>query len=92
LFGGITAPQEIHNVITEKVTARLDERRTRAEEKAMLTQELRKLVSLYHRRTGRSHAQIHAHLNSLQKIKSQSLCTEKELRERISLIRKILVG
>jgi hypothetical protein len=90
LFGGATAPQEIHHVITEKVTARLDERRTRAEEKALLTQELRKLVSVYHRRTGRSHAQIHAHLNALQKIKSQSLCTEKELRERINLIRKML--
>ena len=92
LFSGVTAPQEIHNVITEKVTARLDERHTRAEEKAMLTQELRKLVSLYHRRTGRSHAQIHAQLNSLQKIKSQSFCTEKELRERIGLIRKMLMG
>jgi superfamily II DNA or RNA helicase len=92
LFGGETAPQEIHQAVTEKVTARLDERRTRAEEKALLTQELRKLVSVYHRRTGRSHAQIHAHLNSLQKIKSQSLCTEKELRERITLIRKMLVA
>lgn len=90
LFGGAAQPDELHQVVTEKVTARLDERRTRAEEKAFLTQELRKLVNLYHKRTGKSHAQIHAHLNSLQKIRSQTHCTEKELRERINLMRSIL--
>lgn len=90
LFGGASQPDAVHQVVTEKVTARLDERRTRAEEKAFLTQELRKLVNLYHKRTGKSHAQIHAHLNSLQKIRSQTHCTEKELRERINLMRSIL--
>lgn len=92
LFGGLQAPDMLRQVVAEKVTARLDERRTRAEEKALLAQELRKLVSIYHKRTGRSHAQIHAHLNSQQKIKSQSLCTEKQLRERLTLIRAMLYG
>jgi superfamily II DNA or RNA helicase len=90
LFGGASRPEMLQQVVTEKVTARLDERRTRAEEKTFLTQELRKLVNLYHKRTSKSHAQIHAHLNSLQKIRSQTHCTEKELRERISLMRTML--
>jgi superfamily II DNA or RNA helicase len=90
LFGGASQPEMLQQVVTEKVTARLDERRTRAEEKTFLTQELRKLVNLYHKRTNKSHAQIHAHLNSLQKIRSQTHCTEKELRERINLMRTML--
>lgn len=90
LFGGLPAPELLQQVVAEKVTARLDEKRTRAEEKAILAQEIRKLVSAYHKRTKRSHAQIHAHLNGLQKIKSQSVCTEKQLRERLNLIRTML--
>jgi superfamily II DNA or RNA helicase len=90
LFGGAPEAEALHQVVAEKVTARLDERRTRAEEKAFLTQELRKLVNLHHKRTGKSHAQIHAQLNSQQKITSQTLCTEKQLRERINLMRAVL--
>jgi superfamily II DNA or RNA helicase len=55
LFGGASQPEMLQQVVTEKVTARLDERRTRAEEKTFLTQELRKLVNLYHKRTSKSH-------------------------------------
>lgn len=81
---------ELHSVVTQKVEARLDEKRTRAEEKAFLTAEVRKLVNMLHKRTGRTHAQIHAQINAQQKVKSQTACTEKQLRERISIIRQIL--
>jgi superfamily II DNA or RNA helicase len=90
LFGGISHHEEIHQVVTEKVTARLDERRTRAEEKAFLINEVRKLVNIYHKRTRKSHAQVHAHLNAQQKVKTQTACTERQLRERISLIRTMI--
>jgi superfamily II DNA or RNA helicase len=90
LFGTPTQSDAVQQVVTEKVTARLDERRTRAEDKALLTLELRKLVNLHHKRTRQSHAQIHAHLNSVQKIPSQTNCTETQLRERISIMRRIL--
>lgn len=90
LFGEPTQSDAVQQVVTEKVVARLDERRTRAEEKALLTLELRKLVNLHHKRTRQSHAQIHAHLNSIQKIPSQTNCTEPQLRERISIMRRIL--
>ncbi len=92
LFGGAPITDSIHEVVQEKVTARLDEKRTRAEEKAFLTQEMRKLVNVYHKKTKQSHAQIHAHLNALQKVKSQTSCTEKQLRERIMLIRKMIAS
>jgi superfamily II DNA or RNA helicase len=81
---------ELHSVVTQKVEARLDEKRTRAEEKAFLTAELRKLVNMLHKRTGRTHAQIHAQINGQQKVKSQTACTEKQLRERISIVRQML--
>lgn len=90
LFGGVSHDAEIHQVVTERVTARLDERRTRAEEKAYLINEVRKLVNLYHKRTGRSHAQIHASLNAQQKVKTQTACTERQLRERIGIIRTMI--
>ena len=80
----------LHSVVAEKVTARLDERRTRAEEKAWLSGEVRKLVNMLHKRTSRTHAQIHAQLNGQQKIKSQTACTESQLRERLLLLRKML--
>ena len=82
--------EELHSVVTQKVEARLDERRTRAEEKAWLSAEVRKLVNIYHKRTGRTHAQIHAQLNGQQKIRSQTACTESQLRERITLLRALL--
>jgi superfamily II DNA or RNA helicase len=90
LFGGVQQSEELHQAVTERVAARLDERRTRAEDKAFLVQELRKLVNLHHKRTNKSHAQIHAQLNSIQKVRSQTHCTEKQLRERIDLMRAML--
>lgn len=90
LFGGYGHQESIQQVIQQKVSERLDEKRTRAEEKAFLAAELRKLINIAHKRSGRSHAQIHAQLNAQQKVKSQSGCTEKQLRERIALARKIL--
>lgn len=77
LFGGLPAPDVLHQVVAEKVHARLDERRTRSEEKALLAQEIRKLVSIYHKRTRQSHAQIHAHLNALQKLRARACALKR---------------
>jgi hypothetical protein len=51
---------------------------------------VRKLVNMLHKKTGRTHAQIHSQINAQQKVKSQTACTEKQLRERINLIRQLL--
>lgn len=87
LFGGESQAADVEAVVTERVVARLDERRTRAEEKGFLTQEIRKLVNQYHKRTGRTHAQIHAELNKAQRVVSQTACTEKQLRDRLGILR-----
>lgn len=92
LFGGSGQQESIQQVVLEKVSERLDERRTRAEEKSFLATELRKLINIVHKRSGRTHAQLHALLNAQQKVKSQSACTEKQLRERIALVRKMMVS
>jgi superfamily II DNA or RNA helicase len=81
---------EIQSVVNEKVSERLDERRSRTEEKAFLSTELRKIINMAHKRTGKSHSQIHAHLNAQQRVKTQAACTEKQLRERISLVRRMM--
>jgi superfamily II DNA or RNA helicase len=90
LFAPSAGLEHVQQVVHEKVSARLDERRSRAEEKAFLSQEVRKLVNMYHKRSGRTHAQIHAQLNAQQRIKSQTECTEQKLRERITLLRGLL--
>jgi superfamily II DNA or RNA helicase len=92
LFSPALAPDDVRQVVHEKVAARLDERRSRAEEKAFLSTEVRKLVNMYHKRTGRTHAQIHLQLNSAQGVKTQTACTEQQLRERIGLLRDLLAG
>ena len=89
LFAG-DQPIELHSAVAQKVEARLDEKRTRSEEKSFLTIEVRKLVNMLHKKTGRTHAQIHSQINAQQKVKSQTACTEKQLRERINLIRQLL--
>lgn len=82
--------EEIQSVVHEKVSERLDERRSRTEEKAFLSTELRKIINMAHKRTGKSHSQIHAYLNAQQRVKTQAACTEKQLRERISLVRRLM--
>jgi superfamily II DNA or RNA helicase len=92
LFGDQGASDEVHEVVVQKVTARLDERRSRTEEKAFLANEIRRMVNLYHKRFNRSHAQIHAQLNAQQKVHNQAACTEKQLKERLELLRKMVSG
>ena len=90
LFSAAGYQDEIQQVVNQKVSARLGERRTRTEEKTVLVNEMRKLINIYHKRSGRSHAQVHSQLNAQQKVKTQTACTEKQLRERITMIRKLL--
>jgi superfamily II DNA or RNA helicase len=82
--------ERVAKSVAEKVAERLDQRRSRTEEKAFLAAEIRRLVNLYHKRTNRSHAQIHAQLNASQKVQNQTTCTEKQLRERLALLRTIV--
>jgi superfamily II DNA or RNA helicase len=92
LFQTSMVGQEVMDVVHSKVAQRLDERRSKAEEKAFLALEVRRLVSMYHKRSGKTHAQIHSQLNAAQGIKSQAFCTENQLRERLSLLRRFVGG
>jgi hypothetical protein len=92
LFQSALAGQEMMQVVHTKVAERLDERRSKTEEKAFLALEIRRLVSMFHKRSGRTHAQIHSQLNGAQGIKSQAFCTDHQLRERLLLLRKMVNG
>lgn len=81
---------QVHSMVTEKVAARLDEKRTTSEEKGILIQEIRKLVNIIHKKRGLTHSQIHAQLNAGQSVKSQTLCTEAQLRQRLAMLRKMV--
>lgn len=63
---------------------------SKAEVKEEIAKEITSLVRRYHRNTGKPHAHIHSLLNKRQAVKSQNECTEKQLRERLALIEKLL--
>lgn len=79
----------VQSLVTEKVAARLDERRTTSEEKGLIIQEIRKMANVVHKRKGLTHSQIHGQLNIAQGVKSQTVCTEAQLRGRLALLRKM---
>jgi len=80
----------VREVVHEQIVKRLDQRRSRAEEKAFLAAEIRKKVSVYHKKSRRTHAQIHQQLNAMQGVRSQTMCTEEQLRERLRLLHGLL--
>ena len=63
---------------------------TKVERKEQLGREIQRLVSLYRRRTGAEHSQIHHQLNRKQSVKSQRECTEIQLLQRIRLLHRQL--
>lgn len=92
LFAPSGDVEAIRSAVDEQVLARLDEKRSKSEEKAALSLEIRKLVGLFHKQSGKSHATIHSFLNMKQGVRSQPLCTEKQLGERILLLKDLLSG
>ncbi len=63
---------------------------TRSELKGQIVKEIRTLVSNYHRRSGAPHSRIHAQLNRQQNVDSQKECTESQLKERLTILEKLL--
>lgn len=61
---------------------------TKKEQKAELAEEIKELVAVYRQQTGQTYQTIHTQLNRQQFVASQSICTEKQLRERVALLKK----
>jgi len=63
---------------------------TKTEMKEEIAKEIRSLVSSYHSQSGQPYSHIHGLLNKRQGLKSQNDCTENQLRERLSILQKIV--
>lgn len=91
LFGGISQPNEdVHAIVQREVALHLEERLTRSETKTMLASDIQRLVGSYHRKSGKPHSVIHTLLNKTQGVRSQTHCTEDQLRSRRALLEKLL--
>lgn len=63
---------------------------TKTELKEEIAKDIRSLVSSYHSQSGQPFSHIHGLLNKRQGLKSQNDCTENQLRERLSILQKIV--
>ncbi len=91
LFSYVAGYQEdIRTEIDREVEIHIEDRLTRTESKQQIAAEIKKLVGLLHHRSGRPHSQIHTLLNKSQHVRSQVYCTEKQLEERLILIKNLL--
>ena len=63
---------------------------TRSEIKQQLASEIKTLVGLVHRRSKKPHSAIHTALNKAQSLRSQTACTEAQLRQRKALLEDML--
>jgi len=85
----VTQPAKVKEVVKQRVQERVIAS-TKTEAKADLAKQIKHLVAQYHRQSGLPYPKIHALLNKKQKIRSQSFCTEKQLHERVQLLREML--
>jgi superfamily II DNA or RNA helicase len=91
LFGNDLMGGEINRELVDREVAQhLEERLTRSEIKTGLASEIKNLVGLVHRKTGRSHSDIHIQLNKAQGVRSQTYCSETQLVERKLLLETML--
>lgn len=92
LFGDPTAPEHVRAVVDQEVELHIEDQLTRTEQKAFIASEIKRLVGLVHRQTGKTHSTIHTTLNKTQGVRSQVHCTEAQLRERMVLLQRMLEG
>ncbi len=90
LFGGTLEPQELQETIHREMELRQEQSLTRSEVKQRLATEIKHLVAGYHRNSGKSHSVIHTLLNHAQAVRSQTHCTEQQLRDRIGMLEELM--
>lgn len=73
---------EIHP-LPEPEPAGLETSRTLRERRAELGREIRRLVTLWHHRSGREFGAIYAEFNQRQRVHSQAKCTVDQLEQRV---------
>ncbi len=93
LFGddpGSPLPERLEQVVRQEVHSQLDRTQTHFELKKTLSIDIKNLVTMLQKRSGKSHSAIHSFLNRKQKVKSQAECAMHQLEFRIELLSKLL--
>ena len=80
----------LRDAVHQEVEIQRENAITRSELKQQLAAEIKILVGLVHRRSKKPHSAIHTTLNKAQAVRSQTLCTEDQLRQRKALLEEML--
>lgn len=87
----LTEPKKVKQEVQRKVAERVKPvPQTKSETKAELSRKIKHLVAEYHRQTGQPYGAIHALLNQKQGVRSQTQCTEKQLEQRLDLLKNMV--
>ena len=89
LFNYVNGYEDIRTAVDREVEVHIEDRLTRTESKQQIAAEIKRLVGLIHRRSGKPHSQIHTQLNRTQHVRSQVYCTESQLVERKRLLEEM---
>jgi len=88
----VSTSQLARTVVDREIEQQLSEQLTRSEIKGNLSTEIKNLVGLVHRRTRKTHSEIHMQLNREQGVRSQTYCSELQLEARKALLQCMLRG
>jgi len=89
LFGNHS--DDLRAVVNREVEVQLEERLTRSEVKTKLASDIKNLVGTLHRKSAKPHSAIHTLLNKSQGVRSQTHCTEQQLRDRVALLERLIL-
>jgi superfamily II DNA or RNA helicase len=85
----LSLPVQMKQVVEKQVAERV-EAVTKSERKERLGKIIGNLAAQYHHQSNQPFHQIHSYLNRAQRVKSQAECTEEQLEERITLLRRLI--
>lgn len=89
-FSSSVENEQVQEAIDREVALRLDTQSTHSELKQQLSVEIKNLVGKVHKRAGKPHSEIHTLLNKIQSVRSQTDCTEQQLRQRVELLETMI--
>jgi superfamily II DNA or RNA helicase len=84
------APTEVQELIEREIMVQRESSLSRSETKQQLCNEIKRMVSVLNKRSGKPHSSIHLTLNRTQRVQSQIHCTEQQLRARIKLLEEMV--
>lgn len=89
LFGEVQArPVQLHQQVAQYVVDQPAEVVAESKTLAELRREVKRVVGIYCRQSGRAYEDVYAELNRRQQVNFQAACTEAQLRKRIEIVER----